>query len=178
MPDLALTLTPANACDCEECASACRFKPGWFKPGQAEVLALGMGLTLQQLFDQHLALDFLLDSSAAEADVWVLSPAITSSPPGREFPFNPIGTCTFFKNGLCQIHSLGKPFECAVADHGKTYPDQAHIDVGLSWRDHQDQLVELLGREPELPLPDLVSLTKMLVGYLQRKMGGPRGSAE
>ena len=26
-------------CECETCRNACSFKPGWFKPGQAEKVA-------------------------------------------------------------------------------------------------------------------------------------------
>jgi Fe-S-cluster containining protein len=138
---------------CAACSDACSHKPGWFLPGEAERAAAHLGLTLQELFDRHLLVDYWSGTKATDyEDVFVLSPAIVGATPGREFPRDPLGTCVFFQAGRCAIHEV-KPFECrdywcgdgVTAEENKTRREQ----VALAWRDHQGQLDELLGREPE-----------------------------
>lgn len=155
---------PLFSCACETCRLACTVKPGWFMPGEAEILAGNMNLTLQELFDNHLQVDFW---AAGDDSIFVLSPATASGTPGTEFPFEATGRCTFFKEGRCAIHTLGKPFECAALSHDSA-EDARHFEVAESWKAHQAQIAALLGREPVAAEPDSGDLFSMLFGMFQR----------
>lgn len=136
-------MKPAFECSCERCVSACRKKPGLFMPGEAEVLAANLGLTLKELFETRLAVEWEMTSHLEK--IFVLSPAIEGNATGQEFPaFRRWGTCTFLKDGLCEIHALGKPYDCAAATHWL----RAEPPTVAAWVEHQDQIRELLGRDP------------------------------
>lgn len=140
-----------ESCACPTCQGACRSKPGWFKPGEAEKMAEALGITLKECFERYLMVDWW-DGDPREGkweyeNVFVLSPAITDGLPGSEFGGDPRGTCLLYQNGLCGIHPV-KPFECKAYVHGgKT---DAHRQVALAWAtpEGQAQIRDLLGREP------------------------------
>jgi Fe-S-cluster containining protein len=134
-----------ESCACDSCQGACKAKPGWFLPGEAEKAAELMGMSLPEFFNAHLAVDWW--EVYGDRDVFVLSPAIVGAEPGTEFPGNPRGTCVFFEAGRCRIHAA-KPAECRALWHDGP-PGGMHEDVATAWEDHQGQLSELLGREPE-----------------------------
>lgn len=134
-----------QSCFCEECKAACRYKPGWFLPGEAEEVAAHLKISLEELFETKLAVDWWIGTS--EPDTFLLSPTVVSNGAGTEFPGNPQGTCIFFKEGLCEIHPV-KPFECREMIHGEK-DNSRHGQVADAWRTHQNQIAELLGREPE-----------------------------
>jgi Fe-S-cluster containining protein len=139
-------------CQCQTCQNACKYKPGWFRPGEVEKVADFLQISLNRLFKEKLAVDFLYRSDDGNSPVFVLSPATTSGDPGKEFPFDPRGQCVFYKDGKCEIHPV-KPHDCRAYDHTQT-GDQSlptHYETGDSWSDHQDQIKSLLGRDPELP---------------------------
>ena len=129
---------------CDTCKGCCKFKPGWFKPGEAEKVAEFLKISLEELFTKHLMVDWW----EAHIPVFILSPAVTKGSAGSEFPANPKGKCTFFKDGLCSIHPV-KPFECGMANH-ETTDNSYHREAYLSWVDekHQAQIEKLLGRKP------------------------------
>lgn len=144
---------PKNSCDCASCRSACEHKPGWFRPDQIEPLAARMDLTVKQLFDRHLAVDWWCGDSITDGeDVFVLSPAITGEAIGDMFPGNPQGTCVLFKKGKCTIHKLGKPDECAFArcDEKRTAMTANRHKIVHAWNtpENQKMIRDLLGREP------------------------------
>ena len=130
---------------CQTCQSYCRRKPGWFLPGEAEKAAELLGLSLPEFFRRHLAIDWW----TGDPPIFVLSPAIRGEAAGEEFPGDPLGTCVFFQEGRCQIHTA-KPAECrdAWCGGGKT---GIHHDIAVAWDtpENQAQIRELLGREPE-----------------------------
>lgn len=130
-------------CTCEVCRAACEHKPGWFLPGQAEMVADYLGITLGELFNEYLAVDYWLD----EQDIFVLAPATKTITPGVEYPADPHGECVFYHDGLCSIHDV-KPHECKLMHHS-TEEGGAHHATALEWQEHQDQIAELLGHEPE-----------------------------
>jgi Fe-S-cluster containining protein len=134
-----------ESCTCDSCQRACQVKPGWFLPGEAEKAAGLAGMGLREFFAAHLAVDWW--EAGGGRDIFVLSPAVAEAEPGTEFPANPRGTCVFFKGGRCGIHAA-KPAECRALWHDGP-PDGMHEDVAMAWRDHQGQVAELLGREPE-----------------------------
>lgn len=47
-----------DSCKCESCQAACRQKPGWFLPGEAERVAEYLGISLEDLFRTKLAVDW------------------------------------------------------------------------------------------------------------------------
>ena len=122
------------SCTCAHCVSACRIKPGWFMPDEIEPLAANMGLSVQELFDTRLCVDRL-------GETLVLSPAVVGVEPGAEFPPISLGVCVFFKDERCEIHTLGKPHECAKATH---FGGANRLLVGEAWVPHQDRIRELL----------------------------------
>lgn len=141
-------MTPEFECQCEDCKGACKHKPGWFKPGEAEVLAKNMGITLQELFDKHLLIDWW--AVAGGEPIFLLSPAVVGEKPGREFPGEPRGKCVFYKRGKCTIHQQGKPYECAMLAHDDNSRDN-HRAVAMAWnkKKHQKLIRKLLGRKPQ-----------------------------
>lgn len=152
-----MTTLPDFECSCADCQSACRNKPGWFLPGEVEALAANMGVSLIDLFQDRLAVDWWAEDDELE-ETFVLSPAIKGHSTGTEFPGNPNGICTFFKDGRCEIHAMGKPHECASLTHDG---HAAHIDTARAWAGHQESITSLLGREAiaeEFTIFDLLSL--------------------
>ena len=132
-----------ESCTCSECQSYCQHKPGWFLPGEAEQLALHLGISLQDLFDSKLAVDWWVSNP----DIFLLSPAIISGEIGMEFPANPRGDCIFFEDDLCKIHPV-RPFECRETFHNENN-DRLHKQIADSWIPCQDQIIKLLGRQPK-----------------------------
>lgn len=150
-------------CQCEICQYACKHKPGWFLPGEAEKAAEFLGLTMPEFFAQYLGVDWWAGGKDGTGeDIFVLAPATTAMVPGEMYPADPRGQCVFFAQGLCQIHPV-KPFECAAYGHeDKREQVQArHRQVAQAWQPYQEQIAEWLGHKPhaaELDLFDLFSL--------------------
>lgn len=128
-----------ESCTCDKCVEKCRFKPGWFLPGEAEKVAEYLGISLEELFQKFLMADYLVTRLG---DILVLSPAILGRIPGTRFPDNPSGQCIFLEKGLCSIHSV-KPYECRIALHNGR-AGKNHREVGEEWRENQQQVEHLL----------------------------------
>jgi Fe-S-cluster containining protein len=138
-----------KSCTCWSCRSACSHKPGWFKPGEAEKVAEHLDVSLEELFSTKLQVDWWEADEDTETDIFVLSPAVLHGRPGEEFDADPNGTCVFFVEGRCSIHEV-KPFECQEAlGCEPTLPRVAHRGAAMAWVEHQDQIKDLLGREPQ-----------------------------
>lgn len=137
-------------CACSSRQSACKNKPGWFKPEQITPLAAALDMTEQELFDKHLAVDWWEMDDAP--DIFVLAPALVGEPAGDMYPFAPGGVCSLFKDGKCIIHDKGKPFECAEYLHSDppSVIGNRHAATAQAWNapEHQAKVKELLGREP------------------------------
>jgi Fe-S-cluster containining protein len=136
---------------CSSCRAACSHKPGWFLPGEAEKVAEYLGVTLAELFKTRLAVDWWEADHNFDTDVFLLAPAIEDEEPGAEYPGNPRGRCVFLTDDeRCSIHAV-KPHECRQHWCGevRSQVDDRHKDVAEAWQGHQDQIKELLGREPE-----------------------------
>lgn len=135
-----------NSCECKTCISACKTKPGWLKPGEAEKIAKHLNLSLQDLFDKYLSVDWYHSNNK---DYYILSPVAKNNIPGEMFPYNPKGECIFFKDGRCEIHSVS-PFECKEYYHEDTMDDllERHKEVAESWEGKDEYLSNLLGHYP------------------------------
>ena len=158
-----------NDCSCDKCTSACYRKPGWFRPGQVEILAEKAGMPLKDYFNKFLAVDYYL-AGTPEESTFVLSPA-TAEVLAEEFPFNPRGICAFLKDNKCSIHEDGKPNECSFYTHDVSIEDSSanRDDIVESWKPHQQQIEKLLGRKPEVAMPDISDLMNMLTNGLSGK---------
>jgi Fe-S-cluster containining protein len=137
-------------CSCSKCQDACRGKPGWFLPGEAEAAAALRGQTLQEFFDQALGVDWWEEYDGP--DTYILTPALVQHRPGTEYPGDPRGACVLFEEGKCTIHEA-KPFECRhyIHDHDNKTVQRRKRGVRDAWKEasHQQQIEGLLGREPE-----------------------------
>jgi len=143
-----------ESCTCNHCVRACKYKPGWFKPGEIEKVAEFMKLSVKELFDQYLTVDWYVDAHADTGDIFLIAPATIHNRAGGMMPYDPTGTCVFLKDNRCSIHPV-KPFECrdSTADeniHLITRP--RHREVGGSWLGSK-QPEELLGYKPNAPEP-------------------------
>lgn len=140
---------PKSECACAECQSYCRHKPGWFLPGEAEKAAEFVGMTLPEFFKAHLAVDWI-ERDEEDEETFILAPALADEEAGTEYPGNPRGVCSLYRDGKCLIHEA-KPHECAITHHEQDSRQEAarrHLEIGRAWRDHQQQIHDLLGREP------------------------------
>jgi Fe-S-cluster containining protein len=147
-------------CECSSCKNACKLKPGWFVPGEAEKVADYLQISLKKLFKTKLAVDFYSKGK----EVFVLSPVVVDNNPGKEFPFDPRGQCVFYKDGKCEIHPV-KPHECREWDHKMSdiSSKKLHENVSKSWEEHQDQIEKLLGKKPVAPEPTFFDQIDMML---------------
>ncbi|HYM03785.1 MAG TPA: hypothetical protein VET85_12620 [Stellaceae bacterium] len=107
-------------CTCDRCQKFCRTKPGWFAPAQIAPLAAALGLTVEGLFRRYLTIDTVLVGDGDEPSaIYVLAPAMAESGAGELADPTAKGTCVWFKDGRCAIHTV-KPTECALQDHTTT----------------------------------------------------------
>jgi Fe-S-cluster containining protein len=136
-----------ESCRCVSCKNACKYNPGWFLPEEVEKVAKFLNISLKELFDKYLGVNWWSDDGDT---TFLLAPAISSMNPGEEYPGDPRGTCIFYKKEQCEIHDV-RSFECREYWHGEKYDDSfsRHADVRDAWRHHQEMIVKLLGRQPE-----------------------------
>lgn len=146
-------LRTMESCTCDECKSACNHIPGWFKPSEIFKVAEYLGLTVQELFDKYLGINYYLatDRNQLEKDVFVLTPATTKMEGGDMFPWVGKGTCVFLdENELCSIHPV-KPFECAqtlgCAAPSPGSKADPRMDLLPLWEQYQAWIEELYGKE-------------------------------
>ncbi len=142
-----------KSCKCENCVSACKTRIGWFKFGEVEKLAKNMKLSVQELFNKYLMVDFW----EGDSPIFILAPAKVGYK-GEMISWNPNGKCILLKKGLCQIHNKGKPFECRkmLCTESNEETQTRHKLVAESWNNTkaQKQIEKLLGEKPESPEPD------------------------
>jgi hypothetical protein len=140
------------SCSCHSCKSACQNKPGWFLPDEAEKVAAFLQITMKDLFENYLAIDWYSEDGI---DYYPLSPAVVGNETGAMFPYKPSGTCVFFENGSCKIHSVA-PFECKKYLHTQEHNEkrERHGFVAKQWVSKSEYLENLLGYNPCPPEPE------------------------
>lgn len=139
-----------GACDCGRCRANCLYIPGWFAPQEIEPLAQAMGLSVEELFAQHLQVDWAQRAPPSQGKVFGLSPRLKGNPGGHMAPADPRGRCHWFgSQGLCKVHTLGKPAECAAV-HCSQRMIFTHHDCVRLWDSPaaQEFVARLLGRAP------------------------------
>jgi Fe-S-cluster containining protein len=138
-----------KSCQCQTCRNACQYKPGWFKFGEVEKTAKFLKLSLKKFFDKYLMIDWWTGSEESNGEaVFIISPGLVGEDVGEMAPYKSLGTCVFFEDGKCSIHSV-KPFECAAMLH-ESENKSNHKEAMLSWNnpDAQQQIKKLLEYEP------------------------------
>lgn len=157
-----------SSCSCETCQSYCTYKPGWFKRGEAEKAATLLGMTLKDFFNKYLRVDFVVGNTYYEKGdtFFVLSPGVKGCETGKEASFNPTGECVFYKEGKCQIHAA-KPWECLQAWHEEPSSGVPKKQAAETWREHQADFQELMGREPVFKEPELAELLQFSLDMLR-----------
>ena len=162
-------------CECEICKSACRKRPGWFSPGEVAKAATLKGMTEKDFFDKYIGVDYFVENSVGNkrTPIFVLAPVTDRAKPGEEYPFNPHGTCVFFKDDKCDIHDA-KPNECRFYDHAQE--DDVCFEnrnkIVEKWRENSEEIVRLLEREPQLVEPSLMESMDMVIDSIRSQMGG------
>ena len=120
-----------DSCKCDSCQSACRHKPGWFKPEQVKVLLDHFKVnSIRDLLEAGFAIDWWTSNQ----DILVLAPNIIGNEDRIQYPGNPRGVCVFYNNGLCDIHDI-RPFECAALLHGGDKYHGRHESVAKLWKE-------------------------------------------
>jgi len=143
-----MTKSNAHSCQCKTCKAQCKYKPGWFLPNEIESVAAYLKMSLEELFENWLCVDWY--EVFADDEMFVLSPGVLYENTGTEFPSDPHGTCVFLDDdNLCTIYPV-RPFECRESIHDEDYDlvMKRHREVAEAWKPHIDQIRKLLGREP------------------------------
>jgi hypothetical protein len=132
------------ACQCATCQSACETTPGWFHPDQIAPLADNLGLTEQQLFDQHLAIGHM--DKAGVGPTYYLTPAAANHPAKSVNERGGGGRCHWFEDGRCKIHEMGKPAECQWSSHDRTPPEFIEFAGGIlrAWESQQRMVAKFI----------------------------------
>lgn len=150
-------------CQCDKCRKACTVKPGWFKPGEVAKAAQLLGMDERDFFDKFIAVDWWENTDSEGAGpTYVLAPATKVIEPGTEYPYNPKGECTFFKDGKCQIHKA-KPDECRFYDHEKSNDECSENKKAIvkEWRENQAEIEGFLGRKPNREPPTIFDILNL-----------------
>lgn len=157
--------TESSSCQCIKCQAACMYKPGWFKPGEAERAAKLLDMSFDEFFKKYLGVNWYVKD---EGDIFVLAPATTEMSAGTEYPFNPIGKCVFYKDGLCQIHEA-KPFECShyIHDQNSELIESRKEEIAEAWTGHQNDIKVLLSREPQSEDADIFSMLGLCSSFFR-----------
>lgn len=157
-----------ESCTCDRCVAACKRHPGWLEPGDAERIAAHLGVSLPDLFRSKLAVDYMLptDANGLEDAVFGLRPVTPRDTPGAEAPYVVGGRCVFLSDDdRCTVHPV-KPAECRDMLHGE-HGEHERFMTYWSAPEPRAQIVALLEREPEAPMPTPVDAFEMLAATLE-----------
>lgn len=126
-----LNLAP-NECSCDTCKEMCR-RPCWGTPEDAKkIIDAGYGHRLMRDF---------WGGENGDQNTEILCPALKGHE-GQKAPFFPRSPdgCTFWKDGLCELHDLGlKPTEGKLATCNPKIMDDdgeisLHEEIYMTWK--------------------------------------------
>ena len=156
-----MKMNKKDACNCEKCREVCQQRPCWPTPKEAQAL-------LDKGYSDRLMLDHWGRLGSKGGNIYLLSPAIAGYEK-KGAPFLPLGQCTFYSEGGCEIHEL-KPIEGRL-----TTPCQKKVDKGLHkhvadlWDNPEAQtLAHSLGFRPST-LTEFLSLLDNMTGEEDRE---------
>jgi len=122
-----LTILKESECSCDECKSMCR-RPCWGTPNEIrKIIDAGFG--------DRLMVDYWCNTMFD--DIEILCGALKGYE-GKAAPFIPVSDsgCSFFKNGLCELHDEKlKPCEgrLSVCTSNGDDIDGLHKEVAMMW---------------------------------------------
>lgn len=162
-------------CSCDRCVSYCQ-RPGWFLPDEIRSLAAHLGLTVKELFDQYLVVDWWggtgKEGIPEGTDIGILSPG----KPHEHGQLASLGfgvhpaDCIFLKEGKCSIHAV-KPQECRNARHDVEPAKGQHVAIAKAWqREEGRELLREVGFDPDsigLKEPNLLEVLDFLTNNIQ-----------
>ena len=133
-------------------------------------------MTVEDFFQKYLMVDYhteqrqillLGESEPGMNFIYTLSPAILGTGTGTEAPFDVMGRCVFFTDdGKCAIHPA-KPAECRHAYHDHTDEQTGRFKLQMveEWRGNQQEVKDLLGREPSAPPPSPLEAMRFMKSF-------------
>lgn len=133
-------------CTCETCKIPCTTRPGWFTFRSAERAAKSFKISFHQFVKKYLSL-VACEMPEENRIIRGLAPKIIDNPKHYTGVLDK-GTCIFFENGVCKVHSE-KPLECWFFDH--TIPNEILIahkkKIIDSWdnKNAQQQIAQIYG---------------------------------
>ena len=110
---------PVTSCGCDDCKDACLNSPGWFLPEELDRLADYLNLTLEALFQKHLAVSTAEMPDGSKRHGVMPHKLRDHKKPGQLWTLGEVaapGRCVFFDHGKCTIYPV-RPFECARVFH-------------------------------------------------------------
>lgn len=143
-------------CSCDECVGYCE-RPGWFLPDEVRVAAEYLGLSLREMFERYLVVDWWGGGSDIDHHVGILAPGKPSET-GRvaSIGFVRGEGCVFLnEDGKCSIHAV-KPHECRLAHHVVVHAGNSHLEIARVWDGEEGRaLIREVGYDPDdLPVPE------------------------
>ena len=121
-------------------------------PEEIPALALALNVSVDELFREHLMVDYWVRYDKGYNNIYLLAPRILGRKAGSFYPEKPTGACAWFKNGKCSIHLQGKPSECRQLRHG---PDGEYLPIdrkaiAMAWDkpEHRAFIARLIGKDP------------------------------
>lgn len=125
----------SESCQCKECQEMCD-RPCWPTPSEAKAL-------IEAGYRNRLMMDYW---ARRGGDIEIVSPALKGYE-GKYAPFWPSGSCTFFKDGLCELHNLNlKPMEGRVASC-KSKNEGLHEHMMTLWDTNEGREVVRLWKQ-------------------------------
>jgi len=126
-----------NECSCDDCKAMCR-RPCWGTPDNINKL-------IEAGYGDRLMMDYYYHSDGTNEKTLVVSPALKEFE-GQKAPFIPRSEqgCTFWKDGLCELHNLGlKPIEGKLASCKQEFTpedsESVHTQVYQTWKNTEAQ---------------------------------------
>ena len=119
---LAERYPPSEPCSCAVCLNYCR-RPGWWALEEA-ARAIDAGYARRMMLEMSPDLRF-----------GVLAPAFRGCEVAFATNEHSVLGCTFFTNGLCELHGTGhQPLECRFCHHTRVGLGMAcHRDLERDW---------------------------------------------
>jgi len=156
---------PSADCDCKDCRSDCRHRPGVFLPDEIRPQADFFGLGLPELYKRYLVLDYFHREGAPYEDaVWMLAPGNYEERGQVASVGYGLGrtgvACVFLTmEGRCSIQAV-KPWECRWSHHARRGCKGA---IAKLWDSEEGRaLIREVGADPALLRPSIPTLADVL----------------
>jgi len=137
-----------TVCECDECRAHCMIHPGPLAPIDVPRLAEHLGISEEQLVDEHL-------TEGRGATMYNRRTGMTSTVHTLVPRRGDDGSCHWLKDGLCSVHPVA-PFGCAYFDahmsDAEAQSRSVYLHAYLLARD--DHYLEMVARAAERKLAE------------------------